>query len=642
MPQKENAKPSQGQNVDRYYHSLARIHELTIDLLDVEDISALLQRIAESVRETFGFGRVSLSILDSHKGVFTDHAMAGYAPEDEAEVRRREDAFTVEEMLADFREDCRISKSAYFIPVEKQKGSANSFVVVKNKEAALKPRKSPDSWHELDLLYFSLQDRRGEMIGFLQVDYPADGRIPSMETVAEIELFAGIAGVGIENSKYYKRAQDLLKENETKTENTLKLLELTRSVLRVDDVDVVLQKVSQAMIDAFGYRKGGASMFTPGSNEVTIHALAGYTKEEEAILHKSMIYKDMVLTDFKEEFRVTNTGYFVPGESQAKGAEGFVYIESPNRVLEPRKTPDSWHELDLLYFGVHDRTGNIIGYVQLDYPNDGKIPTKETMEQMEAYASIASIAIENSRMFEETNAARKQVRMYLDLLTHDVGNFVNPVGAYLELVLGTTTLTPVQHKYLSSALEATRSISHLIRNVRRSAQMLEASQVELVPKDLTKSLHQVSSDAKGAFLSRKVNIKLSVPEEAVWVIADELLDEVFYNLLSNSIKYDEHEEVVIDVNLDEVELEGMRYARVRITDRGVGIPDDLKAKIFTKGFRDLHRIERPSLQRAKGAGMGLSLVKSLIDRYNGKIWIENRVYADHSMGSVFNLILPIP
>jgi len=642
MPQTEHAKPSQGDSLDRYYRSLAQIHALTIDLLDVEDISALLQRIAESVRETFGFGRVSLSILDSSKGVFTDHAMAGYSAEDEAEVRRREDAFSIEEMLADFREDCRISKSAYFIPAEKQKSSLDSFVVVDDREAALKPRKTPDSWHELDLLYFSLQDRRGEMIGFLQVDYPADGKIPSMETVAEIELFAGIAGVGIENSKYYRRAQDLLKENEAKTENTLKLLELTRSVLRLDDVDVVLQKASQAMIDAFGYRKGGASMFTPGSNEVTIHALAGYTKEEEAILHKSIIFRDMVLVDFKEEFRVTNTGYFVPGESQTKGAEGFVFIESPNKALEPRKTPDSWHELDLLYFGIYDRTGNMIGYIQLDYPVDGKIPTKEMMEQMEAYASIASIAIENSRMFEETNAARKQVRMYLDLLTHDVGNFVNPVAAYVELVLGTTPLTPVQHKYLSSALEATRSISHLIRNVRRSAQMLEASQVELVPKDLTKSLHQVSSDAKGAFLSRKVNIKLSLPQENMWVLADELLDEVFYNLLSNSIKYDEHEEVVIDVSLDEVEFEGKRYARVRITDRGVGIPDDLKSKIFTKGFRDLHRIERPSLQRSRGAGMGLSLVKSLIDRYNGKIWVENRVYADHSMGSVFHVILPIP
>jgi signal transduction histidine kinase len=81
---------------------------------------------------------------------------------------------------------------------------------------------------------------------------------------------------------------------------------------------------------------------------------------------------------------------------------------------------------------------------------------------------------------------------------------------------------------------------------------------------------------------------------------------------------------------------------VRVVDRGVGIPDDLKPKVFSKGFRDAHRMERPILQKAKGAGMGLSLVKSLIDRYGGKIWAENRVYADHSMGSVFNVILPLP
>jgi signal transduction histidine kinase len=40
--------------------------------------------------------------------------------------------------------------------------------------------------------------------------------------------------------------------------------------------------------------------------------------------------------------------------------------------------------------------------------------------------------------------------------------------------------------------------------------------------------------------------------------------------------------------------------------------------------------------------MGLSIVKGLMDRYHGKIWVENRVYDDYSRGSVFNLLLPTP
>jgi signal transduction histidine kinase len=232
--------------------------------------------------------------------------------------------------------------------------------------------------------------------------------------------------------------------------------------------------------------------------------------------------------------------------------------------------------------------------------------------------------------------------MYLDLLTHDVGNFVNPINAYLELVIGTTSLTAVQHKYMSSALEATRSVSHLIRNVSRSAQMLEDQQSELVPRDLLKTLLQVSTDARSAFLSRRVNIKLNFPKADVWVMADGLLDEVFYNLLSNSIKYDDHDEVTIDVDVEVLQENEKNIARVKVIDRGTGIPDDLKEKVFSRGFRQMAKADRPSLHKSKGAGMGLSLVKSLVNKYEGKIWVENRVYADHSMGSVFIVLLPVP
>jgi signal transduction histidine kinase len=163
-----------------------------------------------------------------------------------------------------------------------------------------------------------------------------------------------------------------------------------------------------------------------------------------------------------------------------------------------------------------------------------------------------------------------------------------------------------------------------------------------VPRDLLKTLLQVSTDARSAFLSRKVNVKLNFPKTDVWVMADGLLDEVFYNLLSNSIKYDDHDEVTIDVDVEVLQENEKNVARVRVTDRGSGIPDDLKEKVFTRGLKRMQKTERASLHKSKGAGMGLSLVKSLVDRYGGRIWIENRVYADHSMGSVFVVRLPMP
>ena len=619
--------------------SLARIFDLTTNLLNIENVSTFLTNTAESVRELFGFDRVSISIIDQTRGLFTDHAMAGYPPDVEEEIRKADWAFEREEVMADFREDCRISRIAYFVPVEKQTSTVNGFVGVKDREAALRPRSSPEAWHELDLLYLALLDHRGVMIGYMQVDYPRDGMLPSKEIVEELELFATISAVGIENSETYRRMQDLLEENELKTNRIQRLLELTESVLRVDDLDTVLQKVSDTMAFTFGYGKTGVSMFTEGSEDVEVQAMTGYSKAEEDAVRKAKVIKSKVLEDFKDEFRITRTGFFIPGETQGNGS-GFVFLEHPERAKQSRRTPDSWHELDLLSFAIYDRLGQMIGYIQLDYPADGKIPTKETMEAMEAFASIAAMAIENSAMFEDLNEAKDRVRMYLDLLTHDVGNLINPVGAYLDMVMTTTNLSPVQYKYLSSAQEASRSIVHLIRNVKRSAQMLEIEEPQLVPTNLSRSIQQAVLESKSAFLGRNMNVRLNMPGQDVWVMADSLVDEVVYNLLTNSIKYDEHEEVVILVDVKTVELEGKRYTQVRVTDRGVGIPDDLKEKVFTREFRKLLRAERPGLQKSKGAGMGLSIVKALVTRYEGRIWAENRVVDDFTKGSVFSFVLP--
>lgn len=626
---------------DRRVDSLARTFELSVELLHIEDITAFLQRIAESVKEIFKFQSVSISILDDERGLFTDHAMAGYSPSAQEEILSTPSAFERDEILADFREDCKISKITYFIPFEKQESPISDFVAVRDKNGATRSRLSPESWHELDLLYFALLNRHGDLIGYMQVDYPDDGKIPLRQIAEEIEVFAGIAAVGIENSKMFKRTLDLLSENEIKTNRILRLLELIQSVLRIDDLESVLKKATETMTVTFGFRKGGISLFSEGSARLTVHSLVGYTADEERIVRQSNILRETVLQDFKEEFRITRTGYFIPGEVQGDGT-GFVFVEDPSKVTKPRETPESWHELDLLYFAMYDRQGKMLGYIQLDYPVDGKIPTKETMETMEAFASIATIAIENSAMFKDLGEAKDQVKVYLDLLSHDVGNLMNPVNAYLEIVLGTTTLTPVQYKYLSSALEANRSMIHIIRNVRRSAQMLETTGVELVPMNLTKSVRQVAAEAKTAFLGKEVNMRLNLPEQDEWVVADNFLDDVIYNLLTNSIKYDEHEEVIIDVETKAAEFEGKNYINLQIVDRGVGIPDDLKVKVFSKDFRKMVRSDGLLSQKSKGAGMGLSIVKALMDRYKGKVWIENRVYEDFSRGSIFNLLLPVP
>ena len=90
--------------------------------------------------------------------------------------------------------------------------------------------------------------------------------------------------------------------------------------------------------------------------------------------------------------------------------------------------------------------------------------------------------------------------------------------------------------------------------------------------------------------------------------------------------------VDISVKLEECQDNGKNYYKVSIEDNGPGIPDDMKDKIF-------NRLQRGET-KARGMGLGLYLVKSLVDSYNGKVWVEDRVTGDHTKGSRFVVLLP--
>jgi len=79
-------------------------------------------------------------------------------------------------------------------------------------------------------------------------------------------------------------------------------------------------------------------------------------------------------------------------------------------------------------------------------------------------------------------------------------------------------------------------------------------------------------------------------------------------------------------------VDGKKYYRVTIEDNGPGIPDELKSLIFNRPLR--------GATTAKGSGIGLYLVKMLVDSYGGKIWVEDRTYGERTNGSVFIVLLP--
>jgi signal transduction histidine kinase len=118
-----------------------------------------------------------------------------------------------------------------------------------------------------------------------------------------------------------------------------------------------------------------------------------------------------------------------------------------------------------------------------------------------------------------------------------------------------------------------------------------------------------------------------VPAEGPMVKADgDALSQALWNLLDNAVKYSADKAVV------RVEVEPGAMVAIRVRDRGIGIPSSEKDRIFRKFVRG----SGAQARGVKGTGIGLAMVKHIVDAHGGRI----RVESEPGKGSTFTILLP--
>ena len=129
----------------------------------------------------------------------------------------------------------------------------------------------------------------------------------------------------------------------------------------------------------------------------------------------------------------------------------------------------------------------------------------------------------------------------------------------------------------------------------------------------------------------KIEVQCKKANKEILVKASYLLQDIFDNILNNAIIYNTSPQVEILINLSSERIEDVNYLKIEFKDNGIGISDEKKQLVFERGNREL--------KGSKGMGLGLSIVKKILDSYQGKIWVEDRVKGDFTKGANFVLIL---
>jgi signal transduction histidine kinase len=304
----------------------------------------------------------------------------------------------------------------------------------------------------------------------------------------------------------------------------------------------------------------------------------------------------------------------------------------------------------------------LLGVIYLDSRIKTGVFTERHLSMLTAFANQGAVAIENARLYDNLRRsmeerlklqdalhAQETQRLALEeasrlksdfigFVAHELRNPLTTIRGTVQTMLADSerTLEPEIVQEFHEAIEADADrlldmINELLDISRLEAGRplsLAVKSMELRP--LLEKLVRRHRFYK-YFTSRHQIVTDFAPDLPDTIEADEdKLNQVISNLLSNAIKYSpDGGEIVV-----KAEKEGDDRVAIRISDQGVGMSDEQRARLF----RQYERIERDDIRKIPGTGLGLYLVKHLVEMHGGDICAEA---GPGGKGSVFIIRLPI-
>lgn len=275
-----------------------------------------------------------------------------------------------------------------------------------------------------------------------------------------------------------------------------------------------------------------------------------------------------------------------------------------------------------------ERTDKSLAYFRMKV-----FPTRGSEGSVSHIVVILDDVTERKAFEDQLVCAKKQTDLYVDLMGHDVNNMNQIAMGFLELAEARIQQEGVLGKddlfLISKPIEALAHNSRIIYNIRK-LQQEKAGAYRHEPVDVGPMLAGLTSRYSG-IAGRDVMVSLRTGKNCT-VMANELLGEVFDNLVGNAVKHT-NGPVRIDIGMDKISEDGRDYCRVTVEDNGRGINDEMKAKLFDRLSLDC--------KRASGSGFGLCLSKILVEDFGGRLEVENRIPGDYAKGARFVVTLPL-
>ena len=451
-------------------------------------------------------------------------------------------------------------------------------------------------------------------VGVIEVINKNDGSIFTEDDKALLMAFGGQAVLAIENARLYTLTDQALA---ARVDELSQLQRLDRELNAGLDIDRVMSITLEQAMQLAGADSGLVGFVLEGGVQAV--AAEGYPTETRKSLMSSLLALD------EDTYRAAVEGEqsTVLKELDDETAVGLAMPEMHWQLTIPMRRENTTISMIILQSGAENPF------------------SEEEVEFARRLADHAAIAVANALLYREVQDANLAKSEFVSFVSHELKTPMTSIKGYADLLAqgAVGPVTDMQSQFLDTIRTNVNRMATLVTDLADIAQ-IESGRMRLEPSQFSYRvvIEEVVRSTKAAVDDKQQTLNVESDPDLPDVWADYVRQvQILTNLVSNAHKYTPEEgQITIHVNraVNEWDTEGApEVLHIAVEDSGIGIGAEEQEGIFGKFFRS----ESRSVREVPGTGLGLNIVKNLVELQGGQAWFESEL----GVGSIFHVTLPL-
>jgi len=426
------------------------------------------------------------------------------------------------------------------------------------------------------------------------------------------------------------------------------LKDLSRRLVAILDLEKLSQTIVQEIIDTMKLDKAGVLLRDSQSGKYQIQCITGF-KEENGI----SLVKDNFLTQWLKE--IQRPLIYEELSLQIRDAKREEAKQKLSQLKENMKRIEADLCLPLL------SQQKIIGLIVLGKKISGEAYSKQDLRLLETLANQTALAVENARLYEQVQDLAQNLQQKVDQQVGKIKKLLKTKEELLTMkedflhIVSHQLRTPVsifygfldwwktgeiekypkekQEKMKKEIIIAAERLKNIVNDMLDALEIERGLEFEFKPIDIANIVEEVYKMLKPNYEKKGLYLDVRMPKDPLPKIqgSQQFLKQALTNLVDNAEKYTEKGGAAIIVS-HQPEKETIT---IEVKDTGIGLTEENKKYLFRTQF---YRGERAQKIFPNGSGLGLYIVKRIIDKHHGQIEVRSEGI---NKGSSFIITLPI-